>query len=48
VVAIADGVGAPEEAETVFKLCEHLAANPDRSVKKSGGPSTTEATYSSS
>ena len=28
-------IGLPDEIETVFKVCEHLAANPDlaRSVK---------------
>ena len=42
---IAAAVQAPESAETIFKICEHLAANPGagRTVKKSG--TGTEARY---
>ena len=32
-------------AETVFKICEHLAANPGRGVRRMGGVAT-EAQYS--
>lgn len=44
---LATAIAAPDEAETVFKLCEHLAANPDHGVARSGGPSPAEATYRS-
>jgi glucose-6-phosphate isomerase len=37
---LAAGLGAPDAAELVFKLCEHLAANPGRGVKKTGGAAT--------
>ena len=42
---IAEGIGEVEEVETVFKICEHLAANPDRGVSKSAVPSAFEAKY---
>ena len=43
---LASGIGAHDEFETVFKLCEtHLAANPDHGVKKIGGKTPFEATY---
>jgi glucose-6-phosphate isomerase len=45
--ALAGAIGAPGEAETVFKLCEHLVANPDHGVSKSGGPAPAQVTYSS-
>jgi len=32
--AIASAIGAAEEAESVFKICQHLAANPGRGVEK--------------
>jgi len=42
---IAAGIGAPDDVETVFKICEHLSANPDRSISKTPGASLFEATY---
>ena len=41
--AIAEGVSQKDQAEAVFKICEHLSANPDRNVAKvkSGNPSVT-------
>jgi glucose-6-phosphate isomerase len=42
---IAGGLGSPDAAETVFKICEHLAANPGRGVRRMGGVAT-EAQYS--
>ncbi len=36
-VEIAAALDAPAEAETVFRICEHLAANPDRNVKVVSG-----------
>ena len=34
-----------EEVETVFRLLEHLAANPDRGVARSPGSTPFDATY---
>ncbi|NMO17566.1 glucose-6-phosphate isomerase [Pyxidicoccus fallax] len=42
---LAADIGLPDEVETVFKVLEHLAANPDRGVVRSGGPSPAEARY---
>ena len=41
---IASGIGAHDGFETVFKICEHLAAN-GRGVKKTPGKVPVEATY---
>jgi glucose-6-phosphate isomerase len=35
---LAKELGAADEAETIFKVCEHLAANPDHGVRRSDGP----------
>lgn len=43
---IASGIGAHDDFETVFKLCEHMAANPDHGVKKTAGKTPFDATYS--
>jgi glucose-6-phosphate isomerase len=43
---VADGVGASEEIETVFKILEHAAANPDHGVKRSDDKSPFAASYS--
>src|SRR5262245_49750097 len=45
---IAEEIGARDEAETVFKILRHLAANKDHGVKQSraAGASIFEATYS--
>jgi len=42
---IASGIGALDANETVFKVIEHLAANPDRNVKKTKGATPFQATY---
>jgi glucose-6-phosphate isomerase len=42
---IASGIGAHDGYETVFKICEHLAAN--GRLKKASGANPTEGTYSS-
>lgn len=42
---IASGLGAHENFETVFKICEHLAANPDRNILKTPGKNPFDATY---
>jgi glucose-6-phosphate isomerase len=36
---IAEGAHAPQDAETIFKICQHLAANPDRGIFKQKGSS---------
>lgn len=42
---IASTIGLPDQTETIFKICEHLAANPDRQVRKTPGASPFEAKY---
>jgi glucose-6-phosphate isomerase len=42
---IAQAIGQGEEIEAVFKICEHLAANPDRGVQKSAGALAFDAEY---
>jgi glucose-6-phosphate isomerase len=43
---IASGIGAHEDYETVFKICEHLAANlPDHGIQKTQGKSPFDASY---
>jgi glucose-6-phosphate isomerase len=42
---IARAVGKPEQAETAFKILEHLAANPGRGVVKQGGRSPDKARF---
>ncbi|HET9452070.1 MAG TPA: glucose-6-phosphate isomerase [Aggregicoccus sp.] len=42
---LAQAVGAPDEVETVFKVLEHLAANPDHRVRRLPGPSRFEARF---
>ncbi len=42
---LASGIGAHDDNETVFKLCEHLSANPDHGIKKTAGKTPFEATY---
>jgi glucose-6-phosphate isomerase len=43
--AIAQGIGAKEQSEAVFKICEHLAANPDRNIEKTRSDSPAGTTY---
>jgi glucose-6-phosphate isomerase len=42
---ISDAIGSPEEVETVFRILEHLSANPDRGVVRVPGDSPFTATY---
>ena len=42
---LAQDIGAPDEAETVFKLLEHLSANGDHGVKRTGGERPAEARF---
>jgi glucose-6-phosphate isomerase len=44
---IAVAVGHPDEAETVFKILEHLAANPGRGVGRIPGATPTEDRFTS-
>ncbi|MCI0571960.1 MAG: glucose-6-phosphate isomerase [Myxococcaceae bacterium] len=45
---LAAEVGAADEVETVFKVLEHLAANPDRGVRRTPGNTYFEARFSAS
>jgi glucose-6-phosphate isomerase len=40
-----DEDGRPVDPETVFKICEHLAANPGRGVVRTGGSTPADITY---
>ena len=42
---IAASLGAPDETETVFKILEHAAANPDHGVARKPGPTFFLGTY---
>ncbi len=42
---IASGAGAHDAYETVFKICEHVSANPDHGVKKTSAKAPFDATY---
>ncbi len=42
---LAASLGLPEEVETVFRILEHLSANPGRGVTKSPGRTSFDATY---
>jgi glucose-6-phosphate isomerase len=43
---LAAAAGSPDEAETVFHVLEHLAANPDRGVTRRPGATPWEAVFS--
>jgi glucose-6-phosphate isomerase len=43
---IGELIEAPEEVESIFLICEHLAANPDRAIRKALGSSPFNARYS--
>jgi glucose-6-phosphate isomerase len=45
VEAIAEAIGAHDEAETVFKVLEHAAANPDHGVQKTAFKTPFDGTY---
>jgi glucose-6-phosphate isomerase len=42
---IAQGLGLPDEVETIFKICEHLSSNPGRGVTRKGGKTAATAVY---
>ncbi|MEI9962417.1 MAG: hypothetical protein WDM76_15170 [Limisphaerales bacterium] len=44
---IAKGIGTDEEIEYVFKICEHLSANPDHKIQKISGSTPFSARYAS-
>lgn len=43
--AIAEALDAHDDVETLFKIVEHLAANPERGVRRIDGPTVFEARY---
>ena len=43
---LAAAVEAPEEVETVYRILEHLSANPDRRITRSPGATPCDAVYS--
>lgn len=45
IVEIARAIGAGSSTESVFKICEHLSANPDRGIKRMAGKSPFESRY---
>jgi glucose-6-phosphate isomerase len=45
---IASAIKSPDEVETIFKICERLAANPRRGIQKLPGSSPFYSTYKSS
>ncbi len=42
---IAAALDTPKETETVYKICEHLSANPDRKIRKVVGATPATAMY---
>jgi glucose-6-phosphate isomerase len=42
---VARRLGAEDETETIFKVLEHLAANPDRRIARAPGATPFDATY---
>ena len=42
---IAQNIGAQDRLESIFKICEHLAANPDRHINKISAKSPFESRY---
>jgi glucose-6-phosphate isomerase len=45
---IAKEIGADEEIENVFKICEHLSSNPDHKIQKTVGDTPFKSRYASS
>jgi glucose-6-phosphate isomerase len=42
---IANSINRPDDIETVFKICEHLSANPERGIMKMAGKSPADTKY---
>jgi glucose-6-phosphate isomerase len=45
---IAEGFGHRDSVESVFKICQHLAANPERDIRRVDGARPTEARFEGS
>jgi len=45
---ISEGIHKPDEIETLFKICDHLSANPSRGIQKKAGKNPFDATYQQS
>lgn len=45
---VASGLGAHDDFETVFKICEHVSANPDHGVTRTPGKTPFDASYQKS
>ena len=45
---ISDSIGATDDIESVFKICEHLAANPERGLVKQPGTTAFDSYYKKS
>jgi hypothetical protein len=43
---IAKAIGAEEEIEHIFKICEHLSANPSHKIQKTVGDTAFNSKYS--
>ncbi len=43
--ALAEALGVRDQAETIYKLLEHLAANPEKGVQKTPAETSWEATF---
>ncbi|HSY73930.1 MAG TPA: hypothetical protein VK810_00530, partial [Dongiaceae bacterium] len=48
VAEIAKGVGADEDIESIFKICEHLSSNPNHKIQKTIGNTPLNSHYASS
>ena len=44
---VASGIGAHDGFEAVFKICEHMAANPDKGIRRTVAANPFESTYQS-
>lgn len=44
---LAESIGEPASAETIFKICEHLTSSPGRRIEKQPGKNLTEVAYRS-
>jgi glucose-6-phosphate isomerase len=44
---LASAIGATDEVETVFKVLEHMAANPDHGIRRTAGKTIFETRYQS-
>jgi glucose-6-phosphate isomerase len=42
---LAERIGSSDEVEAVFRICDHLAANPDRRIKKTPAASLAETRF---